>query len=290
MREVAFAEGWTVADRVRANELLDELWLAGVQELRRRPPGGLDAYAPGFAVLRTEARLVAKPTLQGLEELVARLREFLGLASQDAEDRLSSQDESTRSPEGGSRARLAGSGRGTCPSADASPGRPSTSVASESAHDPAAVPRSDGRRMSGPAIELVRRAFERYREPDLDALMELLHPDVVAVVAVPSGGREAYRGRDEVLAMLLGRGGRYADYRSEARAFRTTPRGRVLVKEFVHYRLAERAQGAARLVYWLCEVRDDRILRLEFFSERSAALAAAGLQADHRTDFALSRA
>jgi hypothetical protein len=74
LREVAFAEGWAVADRLRAKELLDELWVAGVQELRQRAPGGLQAYAPGFPVMHTEARLVGKPTLQGLDELVGRLR------------------------------------------------------------------------------------------------------------------------------------------------------------------------------------------------------------------------
>jgi hypothetical protein len=74
MTEVAFAESWTVPDRLRAKELLDELWVAGVQELRQRAPGGLQAYAPGFPLMRTEARLVGKPTLQGLDELVAGLR------------------------------------------------------------------------------------------------------------------------------------------------------------------------------------------------------------------------
>jgi hypothetical protein len=75
MTNVAFDEGWTVSDRVRAKELLEELRVAGVQELRQRAPGGLEAYAPGLPVMQTEARLVGEPTLQGLEELVARLRD-----------------------------------------------------------------------------------------------------------------------------------------------------------------------------------------------------------------------
>ena len=76
MTNVAFAEGWTIADRVRAKELLAGLQVAGVQELRQVSPGGVQAYTPGFPVMLTEAGLgAAKPTLEGLEELVARLQE-----------------------------------------------------------------------------------------------------------------------------------------------------------------------------------------------------------------------
>jgi hypothetical protein len=74
LTSVAFAEGWTIAERVRAKELLAELEEAGVQELREVESGVVQAYAPGYPVLLSEAGPDAgKPTLLGLEGLVARL-------------------------------------------------------------------------------------------------------------------------------------------------------------------------------------------------------------------------
>ena len=130
------------------------------------------------------------------------------------------------------------------------------------------------------AVELIQRAFGRYRERDFDALAGMFHPEVVAVTAVPLGAKHVYEGRSEVLGMLRERESRYADYQAEARGFTATPDGRVLAEGFAHYRPASGSQGVTQAFFWLCEVRDGRIVRWEAFTDRSEALTAAGLQPD----------
>ena len=56
MREVAFAESWAVADRLRAKELLEELRVAGVQELRQRAPGSLEGVRAGISGVAHRSR------------------------------------------------------------------------------------------------------------------------------------------------------------------------------------------------------------------------------------------
>jgi ketosteroid isomerase-like protein len=132
--------------------------------------------------------------------------------------------------------------------------------------------------MAGAATDLMRRVFDGYRERDFVALVELFHPDVVLVVAAPLAAKRVYQGRDEVLAMLRERDLQYAEYQTAARTFKTTPDGRVLAEGFAHYKPAGGLQGVTQAFYWLCEVRDDKVVRVESFTERGEALAAAGLQ------------
>jgi ketosteroid isomerase-like protein len=132
--------------------------------------------------------------------------------------------------------------------------------------------------MEDPVTDLMRRAFGCYRERDLDALIGLVHPAIVAVDATPLAAKHVYQGRDEILAMLRERDSQFADYQAEARTFTVTPDGRVLAEGFARYKRAGAGQGAAQAFYWLCEVRDDMIVRWESFTDRHEALAAAGLR------------
>jgi ketosteroid isomerase-like protein len=139
------------------------------------------------------------------------------------------------------------------------------------------LPGDGGGDVEASAVGLIRRAFELYRERDFDALAGMFHPGVVAVAAVPLGAKHVYTGRDEVLGMLRERESKYAEYESEARSFTATPDGRVLVEGFAHYKPVGGGQGATQVFYWLCEVRDGRIVRWESYTDRGEAKAAAGL-------------
>jgi ketosteroid isomerase-like protein len=133
--------------------------------------------------------------------------------------------------------------------------------------------------MSGSAVEVVRRAFRSYQERDVDALTEILHPEVVAVLGAPLAAKHVYRGHAEVFAMLRARDAKYAHYEVNGRVFTLTPDGRVLVEGLAVYQPFGDGHGAAQRFFWVYEIRDDMIVRMESFSDRGEALAAAGLPA-----------
>jgi ketosteroid isomerase-like protein len=90
--------------------------------------------------------------------------------------------------------------------------------------------------MGDSTVELIRRAFELYRERDFDGLAAIIHREVVAVLAVPLGAKHVYHGRDEVLGMLRERESQYADYQAEARTFTVAPDGRVFAEGLASYK------------------------------------------------------
>jgi ketosteroid isomerase-like protein len=133
--------------------------------------------------------------------------------------------------------------------------------------------------MNDSAIELLRRALDRYRERDFEALAQLLHAEVVAVVAVPLGAKHSYKGRDAVVAMLRERDRAYAEYQVQVHTL-TAGGGGVLAEGFAHYKPVGGGQGATQAFYWVCEVRHGMIVRWEAFANRREALTAAGLPAN----------
>lgn len=125
----------------------------------------------------------------------------------------------------------------------------------------------------------MKKVFEGWRARDFDALIELTHPEIVALVAAPPADtKRAYKGKDEVLAFLWEGEETYAEYLAEATTFAVGPTGRVLAEGWVSYKRREDG-GLASVAYWVCEVRDERIVYWESFSDADRARHAAGMKA-----------
>jgi ketosteroid isomerase-like protein len=123
----------------------------------------------------------------------------------------------------------------------------------------------------------MRRVFEGWKRRDFEALLELTHPDIFAQVVLPPGeAKRAYRGREEILAFLHDGDDKYEQFEAEPRTFTVGPTGRVLAEGSVSYKGRD-SGGIASVAYWVCEVRDGKIVWWESFSERADALQAAGL-------------
>jgi ketosteroid isomerase-like protein len=106
--------------------------------------------------------------------------------------------------------------------------------------------------------------------------MELVHPDIVARLALPPGAStEEYRGHGEIAGFLDDGDARYDRFDAEPRAFAVGPTGRVFAEGSVSYGTTGSA-GIASVAYWVCEVRDGKIVSWESFGDRRRALTAAG--------------
>ena len=137
--------------------------------------------------------------------------------------------------------------------------------------------------MDDVGVAVMKRVFEGWAERDFSALLELVHPDIVARLALPP--RQAtveYRGPAEIAGFLQDGDSSYEHFEAEARSFTVGPSGRVFAEGSVSYRAPGRA-GIASVAYWVCEVRDGKIVSWESFSDRGPALVAAGLGAAEET-------
>jgi len=122
--------------------------------------------------------------------------------------------------------------------------------------------------------ELIHRAYEAWSRRDVDALLEVVHPDAVARPILGANlGVSVYHGRDGLREW-------FRDLHQEWEAFETRvtridERGPcALLTIDVHAR--GRASGVAidGELYHLVELGDGMILRLEAFRDRDAAMAA----------------
>ena len=122
--------------------------------------------------------------------------------------------------------------------------------------------------------QTIYRAYEAWSRRDIDALLELVHPDAVARPILGANiGVSVYHGRDGLRDW-------FEDLHQEWEAFETRV---VRIDEFgdralltidVHAR--GRASGVVieGELYHLVELRDGMIMRLEAFRDRDAAIAA----------------
>jgi ketosteroid isomerase-like protein len=118
-------------------------------------------------------------------------------------------------------------------------------------------------------LALARRVFGWFKEHDRDAFLSALHPDVYAHPSL-NGGPELH-GREEVALWWSECTGDSGDL--EARPLDFEQRGDcVLVRGYLRHR--DGRTLAESQVFWVCEVRDGQIIRMESYPTRSAALAA----------------
>lgn len=118
-------------------------------------------------------------------------------------------------------------------------------------------------------LALARQVFEWFKEGEMQALYDALHPDVQAHPSIAGGpvldGREAVA--DWFDAFAAGRGeleARPLDYEVSGNC--------VIVRGYLRHRDGRTLSESQ--VYWLYEIRDGQIARMESHPSRNAALSA----------------
>jgi ketosteroid isomerase-like protein len=110
--------------------------------------------------------------------------------------------------------------------------------------------------------------FAWLEDRDVDSFLAALHPDIAAH---PSIGGRALRGRAAVAQWF----GEFAEPEGslEARPLEFEQRGEcVIVRGYLRHR-AGRALAESQ-VYWVCEIHDGQIVRMESHSSRLGAIRA----------------
>ena len=125
-------------------------------------------------------------------------------------------------------------------------------------------------------LELLKRGYDAFNRGDLDAVFELLDPEIEWVndERVPFAG--TYRGHDELRALLRDQQEVFGQVTMEPYEFFETGDG---VVAFVRVRARGEASGAAVeiTVGHLWTIRNGRAVRWQGFARRENALEAAGL-------------
>jgi ketosteroid isomerase-like protein len=119
------------------------------------------------------------------------------------------------------------------------------------------------------AVSVARRLFEAFRKGGTEAMAAMLDPDVKAKPGI--GGAPELDGRAAVLAWWADVARRGTEL--EARPLEFERHGDfVIVRGYLRHR--DGRTLAENQVFWLYEVRDGLITRMESHPSRSAALAA----------------
>jgi ketosteroid isomerase-like protein len=131
--------------------------------------------------------------------------------------------------------------------------------------------------MEDPRIGVMKRVFEGWEERDFDTLLDLTDPQISAELVLPPGdATESYRGPEEIRAFLRNGDETYEHFKAEPRVFAVGSTGRVFAEGSVSYKRPGTG-GMTSVAFWVCEVRDGKIVSWQSFSDRSRALAAADL-------------
>jgi len=121
-------------------------------------------------------------------------------------------------------------------------------------------------------VELVRRLWDAFEHGGIDAVLEIVDPDVEWEPY--GGGGTVYRGHDGLRAYMSWREDR--DEETEARLFTAFARGDCVVA-----RGEVRIRGPQGIVTmqpgWLYEFRDGKLVRFRGFPTQEAAMRAAGI-------------
>ena len=128
--------------------------------------------------------------------------------------------------------------------------------------------------MSGEDVEVVRRSLEAFRDGDVEGAIALGHPDIVGTRVDPDGA--VFHGRDGILRLMADWMEGFEDWSYRAEEY-VDAGDQVLV----HIRQWGRGAGSGVQVEadnWIVyAVEDGLITRLQIYSDRAQAYAAAGL-------------
>jgi ketosteroid isomerase-like protein len=131
--------------------------------------------------------------------------------------------------------------------------------------------------MSRENVEVVERAFGAFNRRDIPAFLDLLDPDVewVPVLGVLEG--RVYRGHEDVQRWVEDLAPDWEFFEVYAEELRDLG-DRVLI--FGHWHARGRASGgeSEQPGAWLYEIKGGKVVRMQTFTDRAEALAAAGLE------------
>jgi uncharacterized protein len=138
--------------------------------------------------------------------------------------------------------------------------------------------------MSRENVDLARRGYEAFARRDLDAAIELMHPEIEAHDPPEVPDATIYRGRDAVRRDWEQTSELFEDFSIDVE--KSFDRGDEVVV-FLRYRGRGRESGAEveALMAHVWTVRDGKAVRLRQFLDREEALEAVGLsEQDARAD------
>ena len=126
-------------------------------------------------------------------------------------------------------------------------------------------------------VELVRRGYELFNRGDIEAALEMLHPEIEwHTYIVPGPGGATYHGHDGVRELWAEAQRIFGDFRNvPEQMFEAGDR----VVVFVRVEGVGTKSGApveARIAH-LQTIRDGKLIRVESFGDRDEALRAAGI-------------
>jgi ketosteroid isomerase-like protein len=137
---------------------------------------------------------------------------------------------------------------------------------------------------SAASSDLIRRAYEAFRSDDADALAAMMHPESILITRITSVAGEPYRGPDGIRAW-------FAETKQLFSRFEVTlgnaiePAPGVLLVDAVVDVVGKESQVPLREnPTYLILIEDDLIRRLELFSARAEAEAAARAAVEGGTD------
>jgi ketosteroid isomerase-like protein len=131
--------------------------------------------------------------------------------------------------------------------------------------------------MSQENLEVVERLFRAFNRRDMPAFLDLLDPDVewVPILAILEG--RVYRGHVEVQQWVEDLAVDWEFFEVHYEELRDLG-DRVLI--FGHWRARGRASGveSEQPATWLYDIKADKVVRLQTFTDRAEALEAVGLE------------
>src|SRR5262245_59767695 len=129
-------------------------------------------------------------------------------------------------------------------------------------------------------VEIVRESFDAYRRGDLDALTRWMHPDIEIHDWPESADPRVYRGPDGMVEARdeWGKAWEYM-YGIPTRFVETSDRG------FAFIPMTGKGRGSEIEMeldsYGVFTFRGSKVSKVQYFTDRVAALAAAGLTEEH---------
>ena len=129
--------------------------------------------------------------------------------------------------------------------------------------------------MSEQDIELARRTFETLAEEGYEALLPQIHPEfemetLPGIAAEP----QVYRGPEGVRRWWESFYEVMDEVRIEPTAYHDAGPGKVLLEARLHARGQSSGLGVTQETWMICHLRDELLIRIEFFAGRDEALAA----------------
>jgi ketosteroid isomerase-like protein len=128
--------------------------------------------------------------------------------------------------------------------------------------------------MSRESMEVVRRVFTAFSSGDVTAVLRDLDPDVVHYVE--QAGQGVYRGHEGVTKS-------YVDWTEDFDDFKVVAEEFLEKDDYVVVRTRQTGSGKSSgismegLFWFVCQVREGKVVRMDVLNTEQAALEAAGL-------------